>query len=97
MTWLVALIALPLSIELFGRLLAIRDVWAVAELRPHAFQRLVLPFALIGLVLWIFPDSAWRGLIYGGIFVIAWRWLVFIIVRVAMRIPAFQTRSIDLD
>ena len=97
MTWLVALIAIPLTIELFGRLIAIRDVWPVRPLRPRAFQRLVPPLAAIAIVLWIFPQTAWRGLAYGAIFVIAWRWLALIAVRITMRIPAFQTRSIDLD
>jgi hypothetical protein len=96
-TWLVAAIAVPIMIELFGRLIAIRDVWPVSELRPRAFQRLALPAALIGLVLWIFPETAWRGLVYGAIFVIAWRWLTLAIVRIVMRVPAFHTRSIDLE
>jgi hypothetical protein len=96
-TYLVALIAIPLSIELIGRLLAIRDGWEVRPLRPAAFQRLVAPLAVIAIVLWIFPPSAWRGLVYGAVFVIAWRWLALITLRVAMRLPALRARSIDLD
>jgi hypothetical protein len=97
MTWLVALIAIPLTIELLGRVLAIRDVWAVNALRPSAFQRLVAPLVWIGLVFWIFPESAWRGLIYGAMCVLAWRWLALAAVRLMMRFTGFQTRSIDLD
>jgi hypothetical protein len=97
MTWLVALISIPLTIELLGRVLAIRDVWAVNALRPRAFQRLVPPLVWIALVFWIFPEPAWRGLLYGAMFVLAWRWLALAAVRLMMRSTAFQTRSIDLD
>jgi hypothetical protein len=96
-TFVLALVAIPLTIELFGRLLAIRDSWAVARLRPRALQRLVAPLAIGALLLWLFPVYAWPGFAFGMSFVIVWRVIALVAMRLAMRHPVSYTRSIDLD
>src|SRR5262245_11696111 len=97
MTLLLALLTVPITIELFGRLLAIRDAWAVARLRPRALQRLVAPLAIGALLLWVFPVDAWPGFVFGMSFVVAWRVITLVAIRIAMRIEALHARSIDLD
>jgi len=97
MTWLLALLGVPLTIELVGRLLAVRDAWPVPRERPPALQRLATPLLVSIIVLWIAPPETWYALALGAGFVAGWRMLTWAMLRLVMRSRRFHMRVIDTD
>lgn len=88
-------LSIPLSIELGGRLLALRDVWRVRESRPQAILRLIVPLVLLGMVTaWALPEHS-LALIAGLALAPIWQLVTGYALRVALRFPAFQTRAVS--
>jgi hypothetical protein len=92
--WIFVL-AIPLSIELCGRLLGLRDVWWVRESRPAALYRLVAPVVVLGLMTWWALPANVEVLIAGLLLAPLWQLLTSYALRLAIRLPAFQTKAVS--
>jgi hypothetical protein len=91
---LIFILAIPLSVELCGRLLALRDVWLVRDARPGSLQRLIVPTLVLGLMIsWAGPDH-FGTLLSGLLLPPLWQIVMGYAMRVVTRFPRFQARSI---
>jgi hypothetical protein len=91
------LLGLPLTIELLGACLSIRDNWTDQERRAAAVERLALPLLLWGALWWLLGSSAWPALIWLSGLVVAWQLAVFYVTRWLSHWPVLQTNAIDRD
>ena len=92
---LIFILSIPLSVELFGRLLGLRDVWLVREARPGGLQRLIAPILALGLMIWWAAPEHLGTLVAGLLLVPAWQIVIGYTMRLITRIPQFQARSIS--
>jgi hypothetical protein len=92
---LIFILSIPLSVELCGRLLGLRDVWLVREARPGALQRLIAPILALGLMIWWAAPEHLGTLVAGFLLVPAWQVVIGYTMRLITRIPQFQAQSIS--
>ena len=92
---LIFILAIPLSVELCGRLLGLRDVWFVRDARPGALQRLIAPILVLGLMVWWAAPEHLGTLLGGLLLPPVWQIVIGYAMRLVTRIPRFQTRSIS--
>ena len=92
---LIFILSIPLSVELYGRLLGLRDVWLVREARPGALHRLIAPILALGLMVWWAAPEHVGTLVAGLLLVPAWQIVIGYTMRLVTRIPQFQARSIS--
>lgn len=92
---LVFILAIPLSVELFGRLLGLRDVWLVRDARPGALQRLIAPTLALGLMVWWAAAEHLGALLAGMLLVPLWQIVTGYAMRLITLVPRFQARSIS--
>ena len=91
------IIAVPLTVELFGALYAVFDAWRDIESRSAALERLAIPLAAWGVLWWWVGADGWQilGAAFAAILVChiavsyAGRWLI--------RRSGIQTISVDTD
>ena len=90
-------IAVPLSVELLGALMAIVDARRQPDARAAAVERLALPLLAWGLLWWWVGADGW-GVLLGAIaLVVAAHVVAFHSMRWALRRPAWQTTAVDTD
>lgn len=92
---LIFLLAIPLSVEMSGRLLGLRDIWLIRGERPAALQRLIAPTIVLGLMIsWASPDHI-RPFLTGLLLAPAWQLVNTYTMRFATRFTRFQPRSVS--
>jgi hypothetical protein len=84
-------------VELCGRLLGLRDVWLVRDSRPGALQRLIMPTLVLGLMVWWASPEHLGTLLAGLLLPPVWQIVMGYAMRLVMRIPRFQARSISRE
>jgi hypothetical protein len=92
---LIFILSIPLSVELCGRFLGLRDVWLVREARPGALLRLIAPILALGLMIWWAAPEHLGTLVAGLLLVPAWQIVIGYAMRLLTRIPQFQAQSIS--
>jgi cobalamin biosynthesis protein CobD/CbiB len=98
MTSLIAvLLGIPLSIELIGAALSIRDNWSNHERRAAAMERFALPLLAWGALWWLLGTAAWHTLAWIIALVLAWPVAAFYVTRWLSRWSALQTEAVDRD
>jgi hypothetical protein len=93
----VFVIAIPVSVELLGALLAVVDARRIPDARAAAVERLAIPVFAWGLLWWFIGADGWRVLIGALASVVVGHVVVFYVVRSLLRRPSMQTRAIDTD
>lgn len=93
----VFIIAVPLSVELFGAMYAVFDAWGLPESRAAAVERLAVPLMVWGVLWWWIGVGAWHVLAAAWVFALACHILVFYGGRWLIRRPDIQTIAIDSD
>jgi len=97
MSVIAVLLGVPLTIELLGALLSIRDNWTDRERRAAAVERVALPLLAWGLLWWLLGRAAWPALAWTSAFVVAWQIGAFYVARWVSRWPAAQTSAVSRD
>ncbi len=93
----VFLLALPVSVELWGAFFSVFDGWRVAASRAAALERFALPLLLWGALWWLVGVDGWR-LMVGALFgVLACQVVTFYGTRLVMRIRRLQTIAVETD
>ena len=93
----VFLLALPLSVELWGALFGVMDGWRASASRAAALERFAVPLLLWGAVWWFGGVSAWRVLLVALLVVLACQVATFYGTRLLIRLPRVQTNAIDTE
>jgi len=91
------LLGVPLTIELLGAGLSIRDNWTDRERRAAAVEGVALPLLAWGALWWLLGRAAWPALAWTSGFVVAWQIGAFYIARWISHWPAAQTRAVNRD
>ena len=94
---LVFLLALPLSLELWGAWFGVMDSWRAAASRAAALERFAVPLLLWGALWWLGGVSAWRLLVVALLVVLACQVATFYGARLLIRLPRVQTNAIDTE
>ncbi len=94
---LVFVVAVPLSVELFGAFYAVIDAWRHAESRAAAVERLAIPLLFWSALWWWVGPDAWYLLAAAWAFVIVCHITVFYCTRWLIRHEKFQTTAIETD
>jgi hypothetical protein len=94
---LVFIIAVPLSVELFGSIYAVSDAWRHPESRAAALERLAVPLMVWGMLWWWVGAEAWDVLAAAWAVVLVCHIAVFYGGRWLIRRPGTQTLAIDTD
>jgi len=94
---LVFIIAVPLSVELFGSMYAVFDAWRHPESRAAAVERLAIPLMVWGFLWWWIGAEAWYVLAAAWAVVLICHIAVFYGARWLIRRPDTQTIAIDTD
>jgi hypothetical protein len=94
---LVFIIAVPLSVELFGSIYAVFDAWRHPESRAAAAERLAFPLMVWGVLWWWIGVEAWYVLAAAWAVVLVCHIAVFYGVRWLIKRPDNQTIAIDTD
>ena len=94
---LVFLLALPLSVELWGALFGVMDSWRAAVSRAAALERVAMPLLLWSALWWLGGFSAWRLLLVALLVVLACQVATFYGARLLIRLPRVQTNAIDTE
>jgi len=90
-------IALPLTVELLGAALAIRDARGAPDARAAAVERLALPLLAWGVLWWWMGARGWDVMLGAMALVIVAHALTFYAMRALLRKPWFQTNAVDTD
>ena len=93
----VFLLALPVSVELWGALFGVLDGWRVAASRAAALERFAVPLLLWGALWWLLGVGAWRLMVIALVLILACQVVTFYGMRLLIRIPRLQTIAIDTD
>ena len=91
------LVAVPLSVELLGALMAIVDARRQPDARAAAVERLATPLLAWGLIWWSIGADGWRAMFGAIALVIAAHVVGFYAARWLLRRPAWQTAAVDTD
>jgi hypothetical protein len=94
---LVFIIAVPLSVELFGSMYAVFDAWRHPDSRAAAAERLAFPLMVWGALWWWIGAEAWYVLAAAWVTVVICHVAVFYGGRWLIRRPDSQTIAIDTD
>jgi hypothetical protein len=94
---LVFIIAVPLSVELFGSMYAVFDARRHPESRAAAVERLAIPLLVWGCLWWWIGAEAWYVLAAAWAVVLICHSAVFYGARWLIRRPDTQTIAIDTD
>jgi hypothetical protein len=90
-------IAVPLTVELFGALYAVFDAWRDRNSRSAALERLAVPLAVWGVLWWWIGADGWRILAAAFASVIVCHMAVFYAGGWLIRRPGTQTIVVDTD
>jgi hypothetical protein len=90
-------VAIPLSVELFGALYAVFDASRQADSRAAAVERLAAPLLAWGALWWLAGSDAWRVLIAALVFVLICHVVVFYTGRWLIKRPGVQTIAVDTE
>jgi hypothetical protein len=94
---IVFLLALPVSVELWGALFGVLDSWRVAASRAAALERFAIPLLLWGALWWLVGVGAWRLMVIALVVVLACQVVTFYATRLLIRVPRLQTIAIDTE
>jgi len=90
-------IAVPVTVELFGALYAVFDARRDGDSRSAALERLAIPLAAWGLLWWWIGAGGWRLLAAAFALVIVGHVTVFYAGKWLIRRPGIQTVVVDAD
>ena len=91
------MVAVPLSVELFGSLYAVFDAWRHADSRAAALERLAFPLTVWAVLWWLVGAEAWYVLAAALTLVLICHIAVFYGARWLIRRPNIQTIAIDTE
>ncbi|HTO59479.1 MAG TPA: hypothetical protein VMJ74_16885 [Pseudomonadales bacterium] len=91
------MIAIPLTVELLGAALAIRDARRAPDARAAAAERLALPLLAWGALWWWIGAAGWDVMFGAMALVVVAHVLTFYATRALLRRPRFQTNAVDTD
>lgn len=94
---IVFVLALPVSMELWGAVFGVWDGWRVAASRAAALERFAVPMLLWGALWWLGGVGAWRLMVIALVVVLACQVVTFYATRLLIRIPRLQTTAIDTE
>jgi len=94
---LLFLVAVPISVELLGGCMSIRDNWADTETRAAAVERLSIPVLCWGALWWIAGSNAGGVLAAALAFVAVWQAVMFYGAAALLKLPRFHTIAIATD
>ncbi len=90
-------VAIPLTVELFGALYAVFDAWRDSDARSAALERLAIPLAVWGLFWWWIGADGWHVLAAALATILIAHIVVFYAGRWLIRRPGVQTLVVDTD
>jgi len=90
-------VAVPLSIELLAAMLAFIDLGHRPGLWPRVLERLAVPTAALGAVLWAASPLHWDVIAFAVLVVLAWQVVVFLVQRWFTGNPKFSAARFDTD
>jgi hypothetical protein len=90
-------IAMPLTVELFGALYAVFDAWRERDSRSAALERLAIPLAAWGLLWWWIGAAGWWVLAAAFGSVLVCHVVVFYAGRWLIGRPGTRTIVVDTD
>ena len=88
-------IAVPLTVELFGALYAVFDAWRDRDSRSAALERLAVPLAAWGLLWWWIGAAGWQILAAAFATILVCHMAVFYVGGWLIRRSGIQTLAID--
>ena len=90
-------IAVPLTVELFGAVYAVFDAWRDRDSRSAALERLAIPMAAWGLLWWWIGPAGWQVLATAFATILVCHVAVFYVGGWLIRRSGIQTLAIDTD
>jgi len=90
-------VAVPLTVELFGALYAVFDAWRARDSRSDALERLAIPMAGWGVLWWWIGAAGWLVLAAAFATTLVCHLAAFYAVRLLIRRSGIQTLAIDTD
>jgi hypothetical protein len=91
------IIAVPLTVELFGALYAVFDAWRDRDSRSAALERLAIPLAAWGVLWWWVGADGWQILAAAFAAILVCHIAVFYAGRWLIQRSGVQTLSVDTD
>jgi hypothetical protein len=91
------IVAVPLTVELFGALYAVFDAWRDSDSRSAALERMAIPLAAWGLCWWWVGADGWRILAAAFATILVAHIVVFYAGRWLIRRAGVQTLVVDTD
>ncbi len=90
-------VAVPVTVEMFGAMYAVFDAWRDRDSRSAALERLALPLAAWGVLWWWVGASGWQILFAAFAAILVCHIAVFYVGRWLIQRSAIQTIAVDTD
>ena len=97
MSVLVALLSIPVAIELLAALLSFRDLVVLPGARATAIERLIVPLLLLAALIWLAAPDHVVAMAVAFAMVILWQIIVHRVLRIVVHSERFTARSVDTD